>query len=221
MMDSQVTNTKTRQFFWGLSAGIIVLGLAGAFWLMVAAVALSAFWTPQDLGLFHGSVDTGVLAMWGTLIAVPALGIVVGGLGVRRKAGGFSSRDLRRPELIEGALAIQRQSRWNSVTQFVGCGLAAGVAAWFHREDLIWPGIALVVSLHFAPLGFMFRMRPYLVLAAAGTLVATAALLLPPSLVSPRARFELLGVGMGSVVWITAGYAIVRADRLATRWASR
>lgn len=221
MIDSPCTDIKTRQFFWGLSAGIIVLSLAGAFWLMVAAVALSAAWAPQDLALFHGAVDTRGMVMGGTLSAVLALGLAVGGLGVRRKAGGFSVRDLRRPELIEGALAIQRQSRWNSAALFVGCALAGWLGAGFHREDLIWPGVALVVSLHFAPLGFMFRMRPYLVLAAAGTLVATAALLLPSSLVTPQARFELLGVCMAGLVWITAGYAILRADRLATTWAAR
>ncbi|MGH9410100.1 MAG: hypothetical protein ACRD1V_11665 [Vicinamibacterales bacterium] len=218
--DTDPADTKTRQFFWGLSSGIIILGVAGAFWLMLAAVAVSAVWAPQDLALFHGSVNTRVLALWGTSLVLPTLVIVFGGLHVRRKAAGFTRYDLRRPELIGGARAIQRQSQWIALAQLVGCVLAAWLGVWFHREDLIWPGTGLVVSLHFAPLGFMFRMRPYLVLAAVGTMVAIVSLVLPTSILTPQTRFELIGVGMGGPVWIIAGYVILRADRLATRWAS-
>lgn len=216
-MDADVA-LKTRQFFWGLSTGIIILAMAGSFWLMLAAAARAATWGPADR--LPGTVSGVALAEWGALIAIPALVIVAGGLRVRRKAAGFSRRDLARPELVDGARAIQRQFRWTSIAQFVGCGLSAWLGTQFHREDLIWPGIALVVSIHFAPLGLVLRLRAYIAAAVAGSLVAVVALILPPSLLSPATRFVFIGVGMGLVVWTTAAYVILRADRLALAWAS-
>jgi hypothetical protein len=217
-MDTQVSDAKRRQFFWGLSTGIVILGVAGAFWVMLAATSACADWGPADR--LPGAVRGESLAKWSAVVALPALAIAIGGLGVRRKAAGFSRLDLRRPELIDGARAIQRRFRWVSLVQFAGCGLSAWLGTRFHREDLIWPGIGLVVSLHFAPFGFMFRMRPYLVAAVAGTVVAILALLLPVSVLRPAARFAFIGIGVGAVVWITAVYAILHADRLAETWAS-
>jgi hypothetical protein len=90
----------------------------------------------------------------------------------------------------------------------------------WHREDLIWPGIALVVSLHFVPLGLVLRMRPYLATAAFGSALAALALALPVSLLPPAVRFVFIGAGMGVILWATALYVILRADRLALAWAS-
>jgi hypothetical protein len=160
------------------------------------------------------------MAKWTGVIAVPVFLLVAGAMRVRRKAAGFSRRDLGRPEFVEGARAIRRVFRWTSIVQFAGSALCAWLGTRLHREDLIWPGIALVVSLHFAPLGLVFRMRPYLGAAIAGALVAAAALLLPASLLTPASRFALVGAGMGVVVWITAAYAILRADDLARAWAA-
>jgi hypothetical protein len=167
-----------------------------------------------------GAVGGSALARWSGSIAVPALAIVIGGLAVRRKAAGFSRLDLRRPELIGVARTIQRRFRWVSVVQFAGCALSAWLGTRFHREDLIWPGIALVVSLHFAPLGDMFRMRPYVVAAAAGSVISAAAPLIPAPLLDPASRFVFIGIGMGGVMWITAVYAILHADRFAEAWST-
>jgi hypothetical protein len=63
-------------------------------------------------------------------------------------------------------------------------------------------------------------MRPYLATAAAGSAIAVLALSLPVSLFPPAVRFVFVGVGMGVVLWATAVYVILRADRLARTWAS-
>jgi hypothetical protein len=216
-MDAHV-ELKTRQFFWGLSTGIGILALAGAFWLMLAAASRASTWGPADR--FPATVNGVALGEWSALIAIPALVILAAGIRMRRKAAGFSRRDLGRPELVDGARAIQRLFRWTSVAQFIGCALSGWLGTQFHREDLIWPAIALVVSLHFAPLGVVLRVRAYIATAVAGSLVAAMALFLPPSLLPPAGRFVVIGVGMGVVVWTTAAYAILRADRLALAWAS-
>jgi hypothetical protein len=217
-MDAHIAETKTRQFFWGLSTGIVMLAVAGTFWLMLAVTSIAAAWTPADK--YPSTVDGTVLRTWGVSILIPALAILAGAWHVRRKAAGFSRHDLRRPELAEGARGIRQRFRWTSAAQFAGCALSVWLGMRSHREDLIWPGIALIVSLHFAPLGLVLRMRPYLATAAAGSVIAILALGLPVSLLSPAVRFVFIGAGMGVVLWATAVYVILRADRLALAWAS-
>jgi hypothetical protein len=217
-MDTHVEETKARQFFWGLSTGIVMLTVAGAFWLMLAVTSIASTWIPTDK--YPSTVDGATLRAWGVSILMLTLVILAGALRVRQKAAGFSRRDLSRPELAEGVRGIRQRFRWTSLAQFAGCALSVWLGMRWHREDLIWPGIALVVSLHFAPLGLVLRMRPYLATAAAGSAIAVLALSLPVSLFPPAVRFVFVGVGMGVVLWATAVYVILRADRSARTWAS-
>ncbi|HWB30463.1 MAG TPA: hypothetical protein VG736_08180 [Vicinamibacterales bacterium] len=217
-MDAHIAETKTRQFFWGLSTGIVMLTVAGAFWLMLGVTSIAATWTPADK--YPSTVDGAVLRTWGISILVLALVILAGAWRVRRKAAGFSRHDLRRPELAEDTRGIRQRFRWTSAAQFAGCALSVWLGMRWHREDLIWPGIALVVSLHFVPLGLVLRMRPYLATAAFGSALAALALALPVSLLPPAVRFVFIGAGMGVILWATALYVILRADRLALAWAS-
>jgi hypothetical protein len=216
-MDRGNEFVDVRVFFWGLSNGVMVLAVAGAFWLMLAATSVATSWRPGDKYPFL--VDGSRVGFWGAGVAMLALVIVAGAIRVRRKARGFSARDLRAPALAARARVIRRGFRWVALAQWAGSALSVWLGMRLHREDLIWPGIGLVVSLHFLPLGLLFRMRPYIVAAGAGSVVSLTALVLPVAVLPPAGRFVLIGAGMGLVVWTTAAYAILRADHLALRWA--
>lgn len=216
IMETSLIDLNRRQFLWGLSNGLVVLALSGIFWFWLAAVARATAWGAGDK--YPMAVDGAAAGRWLALIVVPAIALVAGAVSVRRKAQGFSRRDLRRPELSERARGIGRSFAWTSIAQGLGCSVVVGAAVHAHREDLIWPGLALVVSLHFLPLARSFRMRPYYATAVAGSIVAVLALGLPDAIVQPGGRLILVGTGMGLVVWMTAAYAILRAERLAAAW---
>ncbi len=96
-----------------------------------------------------------------------------------------------------------------------GLVLALAVASCIllqHRE-LIWGTIALVVSLHFIPIGRLVHVRAYHATGLAGSTVALVALWRaqrPNSLL-------LLTIGMGTVVWSGALYLLLNAERIAER----
>jgi len=74
------------------------------------------------------------------------------------------------------------------------------------------------VSLHFAPIASLVRVRPYYLLAVCGSIVATAGLVMSPAVLSPTMRLIGVGAGMGMAVWTTAIYVLIRADRLVRVW---
>jgi hypothetical protein len=98
------------------------------------------------------------------------------------------------------------------------CGLSAYLGVHFHREDLIWPAIGAAVSIHFAPLASIFRVRPYYVTGMCGAVVSCVALLAPHALLDAAGRWTFAGVGMGATMWVTAAYLILHANRLETAW---
>ena len=72
--------------------------------------------------------------------------------------------------------------------------------------------ISLVVSLHFAPLGYVFHGRAYYVTALAGALVSFVALVGMSS-----NQLVFLGSGMALVMWSSAWYLVRNADQIAAR----
>ncbi len=133
---------------------------------------------------------------------------------------GFSFSDLRRgsAEQRERTRKINRRFCWAIVGEILLVWLSIFLCYAFQRPDLTWPAIALAVSLHFLPLAHLFRLRPYYANAVFGSAVALAAILTPEAALSPSLRLQVLGIGMGTTVWITAAYAILNAGRLATVW---
>jgi hypothetical protein len=186
---------------WGLSNGIFVLALAGAFWFGLAAWAAAA-----SLAIAPIAVVTVILAF--------------GARRVRRQASGFQIKEIKNGTDVERARTrrIQVGFRWVSLMEGALSALAVFLCLHTHREDLIWPGIALGVGLHFAPLAHLVSVRPYYVAAACGSLIAIAGLLVPEASLSPALRTAGVGIGMGAVIWTTAGYASLRADTLALAW---
>jgi hypothetical protein len=145
---------------------------------------------------------------------------VYGAICVRRKAKGFRYSEIRKAS--EGHRKLSRRIVRAFVLVGVGegvlCGLSAYLGVHYHREDLIWPAIGAVVSVHFLPLGWIFRVRAYYVAGVSGTIVSCIALLSPHALFGASGRWIFAGVGMGATMWVTAAYLILRADRLATAW---
>src|SRR5204863_7695123 len=133
---------------------------------------------------------------------------------VRRQASGFQIKEIGNGSDAERARTrrIQVGFRWVSLMEGGLAALAVFLCLHTHREDLIWAGIALGVGLHFVPLAHLVSVRPYYVAAAFSSLVAIAGLLVPEASLSPAARTAGVGIGMGTVIWITAAYASLRAD---------
>jgi hypothetical protein len=192
-----------RLFLWGLSNGATMLALAGAFWI--------------GLGI-------GMVAQQHVPWAIPAIGTViqVGGCvwlilaAVRlRRRSGFQRAELRR---LEGFAADQKRHilrwmRWTAIAQTLLSSLLVWLCVRAQAEHLIWASIGAVVSLHFAPLGKLFHVRTYYGTAIAGTIVSGAGL----AVSGTPFGVALLGLGMATVMWTSAAYVLLHADRIADR----
>jgi hypothetical protein len=194
-MDNVVTQEMSReQFAWGLSNGVNVLAISGAFWLSLAAWAI------------------GVGAL---LVALPPI-LLVGGLllrgsvRLRRRFPGFSPRSLRGApkgsptrRIIIGFYAVTA-AQWMSIV------LVGGICSALNRTDLIWPLIGLVVSLHFLPLGWLFGVRPYYLLAIVGTVITLVSILG----LTDGLRLVAVGLGLGLLMIAGAAYLLAKAETL-------
>jgi hypothetical protein len=182
------------QFAWGLSNGITVLTLSGVFWLSLAAWATG-----------FGNL----------VVALPPI-LVVGGILVwanvrlRRRFPKFSPASLRGAP--RGSLTRRIIVGFYLVTaaQWLSIVLVGGICSALNRTELIWPLIGLVVSLHFLPLGRLFGVRPYYVLAGAGTLITLISILD----FTDGLRLVVVGIGLGALMIAGATYLIANADSL-------
>ena len=193
---------RQRQFYWGLSLGIIVLALAGFVWF---GWAISVFESPA------------AAAVCGGLDAILTGCLIWAGRRVRREARGFKRSDLRLG-CEEQRIANRRTSsrfRWIVMGEWSGIGLAAFATYHFGRGDLFPPAMSLVIALHFFPLAALFQLSVYRATASAASIISIAALLMPATLLGPDLRLILNGVGFGMVMWATAAYCVLYSDRLA------
>lgn len=199
-MDTYTRTFGYRQFMWGLSNGITVLAVAGAFWCSMA--------TPR--------------VGWPVLAPVIVVGAVLVSAAVRtrRLAAGFGRRELRTAAEPYRARARRIQAGLLGASLLEGgmVGMAVWLCRLAQRDDLIWPAMALAVSLHFLPLAWLFSVRPYYATAAAGSTLALVLLLVPETWLPPLTRLAIVGAGMGAIMWITAAYVALRADRLVRVW---
>jgi hypothetical protein len=186
------------QFLWGLSTGVTVLGIAGAFWL--------------GLGLGPAARAIG-LVPWLTVLAAMLGGVaafLVSASRLRRRSG-FRASNLQRKNPQTQRIII---GFWTvGLIEAMLVGTAILLCLHFKREDLMWPAIGVAVSLHFAPLARLFKVSEYYVTGAVGTLVSIMALVAP---LGPS-RLVWLGAGMSAIMWISAMYLVHSADAIATR----
>lgn len=206
----------SRQFLRGLSAGIVIMAIGGFAWLSAGAWAADCLraglvpWTTQDVPLHY--------VMWEFWPgAAVAAFLIAGALRVRKKAQGFKYSELRTASDAHRRLTrrILVMFLLVGMAEGLGCWLAAALGLRFHRLDLIWPGVGLVVSLHFLPLSRIFRNPPYAVTGTAGAAVSLVLLLVPQSEVNSSLRVVLLGLALAATMWVTAAYVISHADELA------
>lgn len=189
------------QFLWGLSHGVLVLAVSGAFWL--------------GLGLGPAAWRAG-LGAW-----VAALVLMIGGGAIFVYAGSvLRQRSHFRASMLRRIDPPTRQimSGFSVIagTEMAMIALAVLLCTLSGRSDLVWPAIGLVVSLHFAPLGWLVDVPEYYVTAAAGVVISMVAF-------APLGPWRLpwLGGAMSAVMWITAAYLVARADNLADRSLAR
>jgi hypothetical protein len=183
-----------RQFMWGLSNGVLVLAVAGAFWFGV------------------GAFNRGFVVGPAALIAAGTAALVSGSATLRRKSGGFRFAELKlgnEAERLE-TRRIQVGFRWTTIGETLLVGSAFGICNGVGRQDLIWPAVGIAVSLHFVALGYLFHLRPYFATAALGCVVSLVAITQ-----GAATSMWIVGAGMGSVLWATAAFAILSAEALA------
>jgi hypothetical protein len=186
------------QFLWGLSSGVLVCGLAGAFW--------------AGMGLGPAAYAAGVVP-WLLVLATMFGGAAASIRSARRlrRRSGFRPSDLRRTDP-----QTRRMIRGFRIVLMLEMGLVGAavlLCLHFERPELIWPAIGVAVSLHFAPLGRLFDVSAYYATAAAGTLVSMTALVAPLG----ASRLVWLGAGMSAIMWISALYLTYSADAIAER----
>ena len=179
-----------------------MLALGGAFWigLGVGMAGQQGYWAASTIGMV---VQIGG-AVW----------LIWAAVRLRRRSG-FQRAELRR---LEGVAADQKRHilrwmQWTVLAQTLLGGLLVWLCVRAQAEHLIWAAIGTVVSLHFAPLGKIFHVRTYYVTAIAGTIVSVVGL----AVSGAPWGVTLLGLGMAAVMWASACYVLLHADRIADR----
>ncbi len=192
-----------RQFLWGLSSGIGVLAVAGAFWYGIGAGHILTARTPWWIWSISTSIQAGVLT-----------GLLWTAFRLRRRSG-FKPAEFRRQDERQRAenRGIRVWFAWTTGTQTV---LVAFGVWWFvhaHAVERIWPWIGLVVSLHLIPLARVFHVRTYYVTGIVGSVLALVTF---TSIAKPYS-LAILGVGMAALMWVSAAYLARNADRVTAR----
>ena len=192
-----------RQFIWGLSNGVVALAMSGAFWFGMAA------W-PTKLSVFLA-----LLLLNGACFTA----IITAAVRLRRKSNGF-----KLSELTHADESLRRQTRkivlgfrWVNGVQVVLIWVSMSLCYYLRHAELVWPFIALVVSLHFVPLAWLFRVKAYYMTGIAGAGVSLAVILG----LGGSGRLVIQGLGMGLVVWMSACYLVWNADDIAYQTVAR
>ena len=189
--------TSYRQIMWGLSNGVLIQTMAGGFWLGIIG---SIVHRPKILGP-TGAIGL-VLLLWGFIC-------------LRRKSAGFSLAEMKNGTEEQRSLVrqIRRGLGQAMLIEAVLCSVAVGSVEYLHRPDLIWPALGIAVSLHFLPLGRLFRVRRYYFTGVAGTVVCLVAMVAFHAPVNAL----LAAAGMCVNMWGSAAWLLASADQIALR----
>jgi hypothetical protein len=98
---------------------------------------------------------------------------------------------------------------WSSIGEGIGLFLAGNIVMNIHRPDLLLQSMALIIGLHFLPVGHATALRAYYLLGGALILVAVVGVI-----VGPPNGGTIAGL-MGALgLWVAAAAAVQR-DRAA------
>lgn len=194
---------EDKRILWGLSFGISFLGIAGVFWL---GLAISSVMKPDSD--WH---------LWLVLTFIQLAAIVCSvwaAIRLRRRSG-FKRKDLRLldEQKLKEVKLIRFKFLLTTLIQTILIIAVVLICNVMKRQDLIWILTSLIVSVHFIPLSKIFNVRVYCVTGLFGTLISLIALI---GLLKSN-TILLLGIGMCLIMWITAFYIFVNADRIASR----
>ncbi|MCJ2188642.1 hypothetical protein [Novosphingobium beihaiensis] len=156
---------------------------------------------------FFGAVFVSLTLFWqwhlsGAVLVLPFVVFVLIGLP--------ASYVIRAPgDGIKPSPKEERVIMWSSIGEGIGLFLVSNIVINLHRPDLLLPSMALVVGLHFLPIAFAARFRPFYVLG--GALIAAA---FAGFIAGAPAGGELAGLMAAAALWLASGIA-VRRDWLA------
>lgn len=174
-----------------------MLVLAGEFWIGIIGSVL------------HRPEIVGPVGIIGAIL------LLQGSLRLHRKSAGFRLDEMKNgtEEQRRSLQTIGRGFRWAMLLETALCTVAVGSVDYFHRLDLLWPALGIAVSLHFLPLGRLFRVRSYYFAGIAGTVVCGVAI------VGLNGAKSVLfaAVGMCVNMWSTAAWLLSRSEQIAAR----
>jgi hypothetical protein len=75
--------------------------------------------------------------------------------------------------------AVNRTIMWSSIAEGIGLFLATNIVVNLHRLDLRLPSMALIVGLHFLPIAWVARFRPFYILGSVMILAAALGFIAP------------------------------------------
>ena len=182
---------------WGLSNGVLVLTLAGGFWLGIVLSVVQR----REILASAGIMGLGLL-LWGFV-------------SLRRRSAGFNLAEMKNgtEEQRQSLRRVRRGLRIGILIETVLCSVAVGSVEYFRRLDLLWPALGIAVSLHFLPLGRLFRVNRYYFTGTAGSIVCLLAM------VAFRAPANGLfaAAGMCLNMWGTAAWVLAASEQIAVR----
>jgi hypothetical protein len=210
-----------RSILNGFSLGILILAVCALIWLSGAIYC--AVCARAGLDPLGDANRVDIPAVWLMLNLTLSAALIAGSVKVRRlsrRVAPICASQANESSQVNAPMKayrrrLKRRFLQIAVAEWIGVVAAVWLGSFFRRPDLIWPGASLIVCLHFAPLGSLFRVRAYYFLAAAGSVFCVIALLTPAALMNTAHRLLLVGAGVGSAMWITAAYNILAAHRLA------
>jgi len=188
-----------RRFLGGLSGGASFLAVAGAFWLGLGISALA------------GKAEWWVFAPLTLLQAGSAVGLLWAATRLRRRTRSLFPKqersDGREKQEVRHILVW---FCWTALVQAILIGAAVWWCLHTHEEQMIWPAIGLIVSLHFAPLARIFHVRAYYATACAGIIISLTAF----TWVTAAYGLTFLGGALAAVMWISAVYILSRSQAI-------
>jgi hypothetical protein len=182
------------QAIWGLTGGVLNLAVAGTFWI----------------GLGTWALGPGFYVAMAATIAY-SLMLAVGSIRLRRRFGGFGMSDVRAAPSGSPTRRMSVGFRLVTVAQVISIALIVIICTWLGRTELIWSLIGLAVSLHLAPLGLVFNVPAYYIVAAVGATLSLASVFVFTGALSAF----VLGVGLGVPFLACATYLFMSADKIA------